>query len=72
MGKPDLDAATKRTIDRGRRNLEVLKQPQYSPYTVGDQIAIILKHFSHGAETFYFDTHEFLINLYEAQEDLHS
>ncbi len=37
----DLDAATKLTIERGRRNLEVLKQPQYSPYKVGDQIAII-------------------------------
>jgi F-type H+-transporting ATPase subunit alpha len=37
----DLDASTKLTIERGRRNLEVLKQPQYSPYRVGDQIAII-------------------------------
>ena len=37
----DLDAATKRTIDRGRRNQEMLKQPQYSPVTVEDQVAII-------------------------------
>jgi F-type H+-transporting ATPase subunit alpha len=37
----DLDAATQRTIDRGRKNLEILKQPQYSPVTVEDQIAII-------------------------------
>ena len=37
----DLDAATKLTIERGRRNLEVLKQPQYSPFRVGNQIAII-------------------------------
>ena len=37
----DLDAATKLTIDRGRRNLEILKQGQYSPYSVGDQVAII-------------------------------
>jgi F-type H+-transporting ATPase subunit alpha len=37
----DLDASTKLIIDRGRRNLEILKQPQYTPYRVGDQIAII-------------------------------
>lgn len=37
----DLDAATKRTIDRGRRNQEVLKQAQYSPVPVEEQVAII-------------------------------
>jgi len=37
----DLDAATQRTIDRGRKNQEVLKQPQYSPVPVEEQIAII-------------------------------
>jgi F-type H+/Na+-transporting ATPase subunit alpha len=37
----DLDASTKLTIDRGRRNLEILKQPQFSPVTVEQQIAII-------------------------------
>lgn len=37
----DLDAATKLTIERGRRNLEVLKQNQYSPVTVEHQVAII-------------------------------
>ena len=37
----DLDAATKLTIERGRRNQEVLKQPQYSPVPVEQQIAII-------------------------------
>jgi F-type H+/Na+-transporting ATPase subunit alpha len=37
----DLDAATKRTIDRGRINQEILKQPQYSPSPVEHQIAII-------------------------------
>jgi F-type H+-transporting ATPase subunit alpha len=37
----DLDAATKLVIDRGRRNLEILKQPQYSPVSVEEQIAII-------------------------------
>ncbi|KAA3440648.1 F0F1 ATP synthase subunit alpha [Rufibacter hautae] len=37
----DLDAATKLTIERGRRNLEVLKQPQFSPVAVEDQVAMI-------------------------------
>ncbi|EKB48414.1 F0F1 ATP synthase subunit alpha [Cecembia lonarensis] len=37
----DLDASTKRTIERGRRNQEILKQPQYSPVAVELQVAII-------------------------------
>jgi F-type H+/Na+-transporting ATPase subunit alpha len=37
----DLDASTKLTIDRGRRNQEMLKQPQYSPVAVDQQVAII-------------------------------
>ena len=37
----DLDAATKLTIERGRKNLEILKQAQFSPYSVGQQVAII-------------------------------
>ena len=37
----DLDAATKLTIERGRRNLEILKQGQYSPVPVENQVAII-------------------------------
>jgi F-type H+-transporting ATPase subunit alpha len=38
----DLDAATKLTIDRGRKNQEILKQPQYAPVPVEEQVAIIL------------------------------
>lgn len=37
----DLDAATKLTIERGRRNLEVLKQDQFSPVPVEEQVAVI-------------------------------
>ena len=37
----DLDAATKSTLDKGSRNVEILKQGQYSPLTVEKQIAII-------------------------------
>lgn len=37
----DLDASTKLTIERGRRNLEILKQSQFSPVAVEQQVAII-------------------------------
>ncbi|PVD54035.1 F0F1 ATP synthase subunit alpha [Terrimonas sp.] len=37
----DLDAATKFILDKGARNVEILKQPQYSPFTVEKQVAII-------------------------------
>jgi F-type H+-transporting ATPase subunit alpha len=37
----DLDAATKSVIDKGARNVEVLKQQQFSPYQVEKQVAII-------------------------------
>jgi len=37
----DLDAATKNVIDKGSRNVEILKQAQYTPYSVEKQIAII-------------------------------
>jgi F-type H+-transporting ATPase subunit alpha len=37
----DLDVATQRTIDRGRKNQEILKQAQYSPTPVANQIAAL-------------------------------
>ena len=37
----DLDAATKLVIDRGKINQEILKQAQYSPLRVEEQVAII-------------------------------
>jgi F-type H+/Na+-transporting ATPase subunit alpha len=37
----DMDAATKSVIDKGARNVEILKQPQYSPMPVEKQVAII-------------------------------
>jgi F-type H+-transporting ATPase subunit alpha len=37
----DLDAATKAVLDKGIRNVEILKQGQYSPLTVEKQVAII-------------------------------
>lgn len=37
----DLDQATQNQLARGVRLREILKQPQYSPLSVGDQVAII-------------------------------
>ena len=37
----DMDAVTAMTIDRGRKNNQLLIQPQYSPMPVGEQVAII-------------------------------
>src|SRR5688500_8386129 len=37
----DLDASTKLVLDKGARNVEILKQSQYSPFSVEKQVAII-------------------------------
>ena len=37
----DLDAATMAVLEKGKRNVDILKQPQYSPVSVEKQIAII-------------------------------
>jgi F-type H+/Na+-transporting ATPase subunit alpha len=37
----DLDAATKSVLDKGVRNVEILKQGQFQPFRVEDQVAII-------------------------------
>ena len=37
----DLDPATKNVIDKGARNVEILKQAQYTPFSVEKQVAII-------------------------------
>lgn len=37
----DLDPATKKVIDKGQRNVEILKQKEFSPMPVEKQIAII-------------------------------
>ena len=41
MFASDLDAATRRQLTRGERLMELLKQPQNSPYVVQDQVASI-------------------------------
>ena len=37
----DLDASTLNVINKGKRNVEILKQAQNDPFTVEDQVAII-------------------------------
>ena len=37
----DLDTATQRQLDRGKRMVELLKQPQYRPYPVEEQVVSI-------------------------------
>jgi len=37
----DLDAATLNVIEKGKRNVEILKQAQNDPFKVEDQVAII-------------------------------
>ncbi len=37
----DLDPSTKRTIEKGQRNVELLKQAESDPYKVEDQIAVV-------------------------------
>jgi F-type H+-transporting ATPase subunit alpha len=37
----ELDAATQRQLDRGQRMVELLKQPQYQPYNVNEEVLSI-------------------------------
>ncbi|MFT4233681.1 MAG: F0F1 ATP synthase subunit alpha, partial [Microbacterium sp.] len=41
MFASDLDAASRRQLDRGARLTELLKQPQYTPYPVEEQVVSI-------------------------------
>ncbi len=41
FGTEDLDPATRRQLLRGQRLTELLKQPQYQPLTVAQQVAIL-------------------------------
>ncbi|MCZ6902171.1 MAG: F0F1 ATP synthase subunit alpha, partial [Rickettsia endosymbiont of Ixodes persulcatus] len=37
----DIDVHSKKVLDRGRRMMELLKQKQYSPLSVAEQVAVI-------------------------------
>ncbi|HPZ50525.1 MAG TPA: F0F1 ATP synthase subunit alpha [Propionibacteriaceae bacterium] len=41
MFASDLDATTRRQLDRGARLTELLRQPQYAPYPVADQVVSV-------------------------------
>jgi len=41
FGTADLDKATRDQLERGRRITEVLKQPQYSPISLGKEVMIL-------------------------------
>ena len=41
MFASDLDAATRAQLTRGERLMELLKQPQYTPYPVAEQVASV-------------------------------
>lgn len=49
----DMDPETKKQIERGKRITEVMKQPQYSPMAVEDQVIIL-----YAANNGYLDSYE--------------
>lgn len=59
----DLDATTKSQLERGKRNVEVLKQPQYEPVAVENQVAVI-----YASTKGFFDTVP-LDKVKEAEKD---
>lgn len=56
-----LDEETRKTLERGRRVRETLKQPQYAPHSVSEQIAVLF-----AVKEGYFDSLA-LEKLFEAQ-----
>lgn len=41
FGTADLDAATRQQLERGQRTTEILKQPQYQPLSMAQQVSIL-------------------------------
>jgi F-type H+-transporting ATPase subunit alpha len=71
----DLDAATQRQLARGERLTELLKQPQYAPQSVEEQVCVIYAG-TRGyldqiatADVRRFET-EFLSRLHSKHQDL--
>jgi len=60
----DLDEATKKTIERGKRMQEVMKQPQYTPMPVGEQVLIF-----YAVTNGYMDGYE-VSEISQAEEDI--
>ena len=71
----DLDAATMNVLDKGRKNVELLKQPQYSPMPVEQQVALmfcgtqgLLKDISQDKIKDF--EHDFIENLRHQHDDV--
>jgi len=60
----DLDAETKKTIERGKRTTELLKQPQYAPMPVEEQILVL-----YAVTNGYLDAYE-VSEIKEAESDI--
>lgn len=60
----DLDAETKKTIERGKRITEVMKQPQYQPMPVEEQVIILF-----AADRGYLDGYE-VAEIVAVEEEL--
>jgi len=41
FGTSDLDAATRRQLERGQRATELLKQPQFTPLSLAEEVAVL-------------------------------
>ena len=41
FGTSDLDAATRRQLERGQRATELLKQPQFTPLSMAEEVAVL-------------------------------
>ena len=71
----DLDEETKQRIARGRLLTEILKQKQYSPYSVAEQVAMLLAATKGGFDGLAQDkiaaaAHELLVRLKKDHSDV--
>ena len=71
----DLDAVTRDKIERGKRIVEILKQEQYSPYPVQDEVLVIYLATSGALDDFSPELirefeKNFLAFLYKKYKDL--
>ncbi len=64
FGSSDLDKATQQQLNRGARLVELLKQPQYSPLSVEQQVALL-----YAGVNGFFDTIE-VADVMVAQDEL--
>jgi F-type H+-transporting ATPase subunit alpha len=63
FGTSDLDAVTRRQLERGQRLTEILKQPQFSPLTLGQEVSIIFA----GVNGFVDDVEPAKVRAFEEQ-----